>query len=39
MALHALEIMLAFDQSSQQKQHISIKNRVEQAAMLPSNLA
>lgn len=39
MALHALEIMLAFDESARQKQHISIKNRVEQPAMLPSNLS
>ncbi|MEL7236470.1 MAG: Gfo/Idh/MocA family oxidoreductase, partial [Chloroflexota bacterium] len=38
LALHVLEIMLAFDVSAQQEQHLAIQHGVEQPAALSPNL-
>lgn len=37
VALHVLEVMLAFEESARQGQHVSIVNRVPQPDILPEN--
>ena len=38
LAYHALEVMLAFDQSSQTGRHVNIESSVERPAPLPIGL-